>query len=352
MKIVHYINQFFGQIGGEEMADHPYEVREAIVGPGMMLKSLLSEGNEIVATIICGDNYFSDNTEEVEEKLKETLKKYEADLVVAGPAFNAGRYGMACGHVCQVAHKMGIKTVSGMFEENPGVELYRKYAYIFPTENNARGMKNALTKMAGFINKLESFDAPEANNFEEYDYKKHGYLQRGLRKNVWTEHVGAHRAVDMALAKVNGTPFETELPMPKFSRVKPSEPIADLSKAKIALLSTCGPVPTGNPDRIEAHAATKWRIYKVEDFGGEEMLETDIAHGGYTPSFGTKNGNRVMPVDAMLRLEREGFIGELDKNIYVTVGNSMPVTRAAEFGKEIAQSLKDSNVQGAILTSA
>ena len=28
MKIVHYINQFFGQIGGEEMAGHPLEVRK------------------------------------------------------------------------------------------------------------------------------------------------------------------------------------------------------------------------------------------------------------------------------------------------------------------------------------
>ena len=345
MRIVHYINQFFGQIGGEEMADHPYEVREGIVGPGMMLKSMLADGNEIVATILCGDNYCSDNTEEVEAKIKETLEQYKADLIVAGPAFNAGRYGMACGAVCKTAYQMGIIAVSGMYEENPALELYRKYGYIFPTDNNARGMKDAMEKISAFVNKL-------ATTGEEYDYKKEGYFKRGLRKNVWTEHVGAHRAVDMALAKVKGEPFETELEMPKFSRVKPSPAIKDLSSAKIALLSTCGPVPLGNPDRIEAHAATKWEIYKIEDFGGEDMKETDIAHGGYTPSFGTHNGNRVMPVDAMVRLEREGVIGELDKNIYVTVGNSMPVTRAAEFGREIAQSLKDSNVQGAILTSA
>ncbi len=27
MKIIHYINQFFGQIGGEEKADYPFEIR-------------------------------------------------------------------------------------------------------------------------------------------------------------------------------------------------------------------------------------------------------------------------------------------------------------------------------------
>lgn len=345
MKVVHYINQFFGQIGGEDKADYPLEVKESVVGPGMMLKNLLNDDNEIVATILCGDNYFSDHTEEVKAKIRETLEKYDADLLVAGPAFNAGRYGIACGGACKVAYEMGIIPVSGMFEENPGLELYRKFGYIFPTDDNARGMKDALTKMSAFINKVSTVG-------EEYDYEKEGYFKRGLRKNIWTDYVGAHRAVDMALAKVNGTAFKTELEMPKFSRVNPSPAISDLSKAKIALISTCGPVPTGNPDHIEAHAATKWVKYQIKDFGGEDLKAVDIAHGGYTPVFGTGNGNRVMPVDAMVKLEQEGFIGEFDKDIYVTVGNSMPVTRAAEFGREIAQSLKDSNVSGAILTSA
>lgn len=345
MKIIHYINQFFGQIGGEEKADYPFEIRETVVGPGMMLKGLLEDTNEIVATILCGDNYFSDHTDEVAAQIKDALRRYNADLVVAGPAFNAGRYGMACGQVCKIAYQEGIPAVSGMFEENPGLELFRMYGFIFPTENNARGMKKALEKIAGFVNRF-------ARGEDVLDYEKEGYFKRGLRKNVWTEHVGAHRAVDMALDKVAGRPFKTELEMPQFTRVVPSPPIADLSKAKIALITTCGPVPTGNPDRIEAHAATKWRIYHAEDFGGSEMKQTEIAHGGYTPSFGNGNGNRVAPLDAMLRLEQEGFIGEVDKNIYVTVGNSMPVTRAAEFGKEIAKSLKDSSVAGAILTSA
>ena len=35
MKIIHYINQFYAQIGGEEKADTPLSVREnAMIGPG------------------------------------------------------------------------------------------------------------------------------------------------------------------------------------------------------------------------------------------------------------------------------------------------------------------------------
>ena len=39
LKVVHYINQFFANIGGEEKADYPVEVREAeVIGPGLAFK--------------------------------------------------------------------------------------------------------------------------------------------------------------------------------------------------------------------------------------------------------------------------------------------------------------------------
>ena len=346
MKILHYINQFFANIGGEEMADVPMTVREGVVGPGLAMQALLEEGNEIVATVICGDNYFVDHTDQVSRQLEEIIKDCGAELIIAGPAFFAGRYGMACGGVCKIAWDMGIPAVSGMYEENPGRELYQKFGFIFPTDNNARGMKKAAQAMTAFVNRY-------AQGGEEiYDYKKQGYFRRGIRKNIWREHVGAHRAVDMLLDKIAGRPFETELEMTSFSRVTPSAAVKDLSRAKIALISTCGAVPEGNPDKIESHAATRWAVYHVEDYQGPEMLHSIVAHGGCTPTFGYHNGNRMMPVDAMVELEKQGFIGTFNKDIYVTVGNSMPVARAAKFGEEIARSLKDSGVEGAILTSA
>ena len=33
LKFVHYINQFFANIGGEEKADYAPEVRDGVVGP-------------------------------------------------------------------------------------------------------------------------------------------------------------------------------------------------------------------------------------------------------------------------------------------------------------------------------
>ncbi len=54
MRIVHYINQFFGGIGGEERADTPPEARAGAVGPGRALRQALGAAAEIAGTVICG----------------------------------------------------------------------------------------------------------------------------------------------------------------------------------------------------------------------------------------------------------------------------------------------------------
>ena len=62
-RIVHYLNQFYAGIGGEDMADVAPSVEEKVMGPGMALKAAFGEDAEIVATVICGDNYFGSNLE-------------------------------------------------------------------------------------------------------------------------------------------------------------------------------------------------------------------------------------------------------------------------------------------------
>ena len=76
IKVVHYINQFFAQIGGEEMAHVKPEVREGIVGPGAAFNAAFKGEAEIVATVICGDSYFNENLEEAKKEVLEMVKKY------------------------------------------------------------------------------------------------------------------------------------------------------------------------------------------------------------------------------------------------------------------------------------
>ena len=68
----------------------------------------------------------------------------------------------------------------------------------------------------------------------------------------------------MLVKKLKGEEFQTDLPMPKFDRVAPANPIDDIKKAKIAIVTSGGIVPTGNPDHIESSNATKYGAYSIE----------------------------------------------------------------------------------------
>ena len=113
IRVVHYINQFFANIGGEEKADYPAELRVGeVVGPGLALAQKFGDEAEIVATIVCGDSYFNENLEKAKAEILEMVKGQNADLFIAGPAFNAGRYGVACGTVCDmIKEELGIPVV-------------------------------------------------------------------------------------------------------------------------------------------------------------------------------------------------------------------------------------------------
>jgi len=88
---------------------------------------------EIVATIVCGDSYFNENLEAASEKVLSLIQAEKPDMVIAGPAFNAGRYGMACGTVCNLLVEKGITAITAMYDENPGVDVFKKNIYIFIT---------------------------------------------------------------------------------------------------------------------------------------------------------------------------------------------------------------------------
>ena len=65
IRVVHYINQFYAGMGGEDNASIGVYVREEPVGPGLKLSKELGDDYQIVATIICGDNHIAENIETV-----------------------------------------------------------------------------------------------------------------------------------------------------------------------------------------------------------------------------------------------------------------------------------------------
>src|SRR3712207_3328457 len=96
IRIVHYLNQFFAGTGGEERANLPVSDADGAGGPGRRLQQLLGQDGTIVRTVYAGDNYISEHAEAARAAVRDLLTAVMPDVVVAGPAFDAGRYGVAC----------------------------------------------------------------------------------------------------------------------------------------------------------------------------------------------------------------------------------------------------------------
>jgi len=344
-KVVHYINQFYAGIGGEEFADHKPELRDGPIGPGTAFAGAFGDKAEIVKTIVCGDSYFNENLGEAKETLLGMIREIDADLFIAGPAFNAGRYGVACGTICDaVSAELGIPVLTGMFEENPGAEMFKEKMLIVATGSSAAGMRKAVPTMAALALKLAGGE-PIGASIEE------GYLPGGARVNFFEKERGSKRAVDMLLKKLKGEPFVTEYPMPDFDRVPPNPAVKDMSKAVVALVTSGGIVPKNNPDRIESSSASKYGEYDIT--GVDDLTEAtyETAHGGYDPSYANQDADRVLPVDVLRDLEKEGRIGKLYNKFFTTTGNGTSTKSSKLFAQEFAKKLKDDNVSVVILTS-
>lgn len=343
-RVVHYINQFFAQIGGEEMAHVAPELRKGFVGPGMAFNQAWKGEAEIIATVVCGDSYFAEHEKDAKAQILAWVKEQKPDLFIAGPAFNAGRYGYACANICKtVEDELHIPVLTGMYEENPGADLKDK-VLIVATTNSAAGMRKAAPTMAALALKLMKGEQLGASCEE-------GYMPNGIRRNFFEKERGSQRAVKMLLNKLAGKPFVTEYPMPSFDRVAPNPAVKDLSKATIALCTSGGIVPKGNPDHIESSSASHYGEYCIKGVNDLTAETYETAHGGYDPVYANEDPDRVLPVDVMREFEREGRIGKLHDYFYTTVGNGTAVASAKAFAAEYAKKLLAAGVDAVIMTS-
>ena len=70
LSVVHYINQFFAGVGGEEQAGVGVSVRDGAVGPGRALGKAPQGAATVAATIVWGHNFASELADEAEQALR------------------------------------------------------------------------------------------------------------------------------------------------------------------------------------------------------------------------------------------------------------------------------------------
>jgi glycine reductase len=244
----------------------------------------------------------------------------------------------------QAAAKAGIAAVAGMDEDNVGAGLYRKHIYIVNSGSTIVRMVPTLQRMASLGLKLARREAIGKPAGE-------GYLSRGVKRNEIAAKPPAERAVDMLLAKLAGKEFHSEIAPPKFAGGKPAAPLRDLKSAVIALVTDGGLVVEGNPDKIEPGRPTRFTTIPIHNVNSLDADKYDALHSGYDTASANQDPNRLVPLDTMRELAREGVIGGVHEFIRSTGGAHAAVENATQIGQQIADQLKAAGVTGVILTS-
>ena len=311
-KVIAFVNQFFGQVGGEEMAGMAPELREGMVGPALAMQAQLKDG-KVTHTIICGDNYMASNTADALATIKGFLSGLEFDMLIAGPAFNAGRYGFSCGEVCKlVQNEFGRLAVTSMSDTNPGAELYRKDVYIVKGSPSAAGMRKDMPKMMSLANKL-------LNGEELLGADAEGY-------------------------------YVSEYKVEQEEAVKPL-PAIDVKGKRIAFVTTGGFVPMGNPDRIASGSCTHYGKYFIGDQTELKSGDWISVHGGYNVNYVAENPMLLVPLDAFHKHMEEGHFASLHPYVYSLSGNQTTKGDSQRMAREILADLRNDGVDAVIVGS-
>ncbi len=339
-RVVHYLNQFFAGFGGEEAAGTPPARIDGPVGPGRPLQALLGDGFEIVATIWCGDNYAAADPGAAEEILA-LAAEAKPELLLAGPAFGSGRYGLACARVAAAAAQAGIPALAAMHEDNPGLDE-AGIAPVVGVGATAREMKSSLPRLATAAAKVARGEPITRDD---------GRAGRIPRRAFTAEFPAAERAVDLLLARLGGDKERTEVPLPSFDQVTPAPPVEDPGQVLIALVTEGALVPDDNPDGLVSARATRWLRYPLDGVDSLPAGRWRSVHGGFSTQWANEDPHRILPLDVARDLERQGSIGRLHGEYLVTAGNGTTVSNARRFGVEWAADLRRSEVRAAILTA-
>ncbi len=338
MKVVHYLNQFFAGLGGEEAAGQAPVRLEGPQGPG---RGLGAAGLPVDVTLACGDDHFGEHEEEALRTLLAWIDELDPDVLVCGPAFGSGRYGYACGVLAREAGRRGVSVVTAMTPDSPGVLAAEGAAYVVPTAASVAGMRAVLPVIASLGARLAAGEVVGGPDEE-------GYLPRGLRTNVRAPESGAARAIDLALARLAGH-VSTEVE-PVGDRVPPPPGLVDLPTLTIALVTEAGCVPQGNPDRLPTRHANVWLRYPIDGVGSFDAERYQTVHAGFDTTAANDDPNRLVPLDAARVLEAAGRFGRLHGEFFTTSGVDTPVATAVKFGREMAEECREAGVAAVILT--
>jgi glycine reductase len=128
-------------------------------------------------------------------------------------------------------------------------------------------------------------------------------------------------------------------------------PVTDLKQSVVALVSTGGLIPKGNPDKQTWSNPERYFSYDVGRLQSLEGNDWEAFHGGYYNQIASENPNYIMPLSHMRKFESKGILGQVHPQMFTLPGVATPVEKSRQMGVQMAQELRESHVDGCILVA-
>lgn len=173
MKVLMIFDQTQAGLGGKESTDLPLGGKMMAIGScNMFERQVKDAGGKIVGTLYCGNKTFMDNPDLVSKKFAAMAKKIKPDVVICGPCFNYGEYGIMAAHTAQVINEhTDIPSFAIMSQEcEKAINDYKNKVHILKMpKKGGTGLNQALSNMVTFAKML--VEKQDVSAF----VKEHGY---------------------------------------------------------------------------------------------------------------------------------------------------------------------------------
>ena len=116
LRVVHYVNQFFGGVGGEDKANTAFHVKDGPVGPGRALQQALGSQGMVGATFIC--NWTTQPEKEMAASREALLAKQLGAVGAIVTTDMRGQRFLEEALTVQACERLGISTVLLTKEED------------------------------------------------------------------------------------------------------------------------------------------------------------------------------------------------------------------------------------------
>jgi sarcosine reductase len=168
--------------------------------------------------------------------------------------------------------------------------------------------------------------------------------------NVVMEKNGAERAVQMVMDKIAKKPIKTEVRLDVYPPIKPPPAVKDVSKAKIALVSSTGLWPVGAP-KFQPIFCDQFITHNIKGLSSFDAKAYGILHFGYQQTWARQNPNRLIALPELRQLEAQGKIGKIMDTMYCFSGLANRWGDMIKIGEGILPELRKEGVDAVLLVS-